>query len=191
MSLDPLIPVRLGIGAARLGARIGIEAAKLPLRILSELLGHEDGEGPTAVRPVATPPRAKRSRPAAADAPEPAPLVEEEERPYHPARDAEVAPEPEPEPPAHVDDEPELVAEFAESGAGEGAGAELHVDEPWEGYRSLTAAQVNARIADAGAAELAVIQLYETTHRGRRSILEAVERRSRQLANEPARPRPR
>lgn len=189
MLLDPLTPLRLSIGAARLGVRISVEAAKLPLRILSELLGHEDGDAATVVRPVATPPRAEPPAPEPTSEPEPAPVVEAEERPYHPAFESEVQPEPEREPPAHVDDEPELVAEFAEPGAGEGAGAELHIAEPWEGYRSLTAAQITARVSGASAAELAVVQLYETSHRGRRSILQAVERRSRQLANEPAPPR--
>lgn len=77
------------------------------------------------------------------------------------------------------------MAEFAESGAAEGAHAELHVDEPWEGYRSLTASEIRRRIGDASAEQLAVIQLYETTHRRRRTVLDALGRRSRQLANEP------
>jgi hypothetical protein len=185
MSLDPLTPVRLGIGATRLGLRIGVEVAKLPLRILSGLLGNDDDDF-EAPAPRAR--RAAKARPPepAPDEPPPAPVsVAEAERPYHPAYEAEVAPEPEPEPPAHVDDEPELVAEFADSGAGEGAGAELHVDEPWEGYGSLTADAIKNRISAASTAELAVIQLYEATHRSRRSVIEAVERRSKQLANEP------
>jgi hypothetical protein len=117
-------------------------------------------------------------------------VAEDEPRPYHPAFEAEVREEPPPEPAPHIDDEPELVAEFAESGTGEGAHAELHVDEPWEGYRSLTASEITRRVGNASAEELAVIQLYETTNRGRRTVLAAVERRSRQLANEPGHPRP-
>jgi hypothetical protein len=116
------------------------------------------------------------TEPAAAEAPE---------RSYHPAFDAEVREEPPPEPSAHLEDEPELVGEFAESGAGEGAHAELHVDEPWDGYRSLTASEITRRIGDASAEEVAVIQLYEMTHRGRRTVLDAVARRSRQLADDP------
>jgi len=184
MSLDPLTPVRLGIGATRLGLRIGVGVAKVPLRILSGLLGHDDGDFQAPARA----PRAAKAPPrkAAPQEPPAAPVsVAARARPNHPAYEAEVAAEPEPEPPAHVDDEPELVAEFADSGAGEGAGAELHVDEPWDGYRSLTADAIKSRIDAASAAELAVIQLYEATHRGRRSVLDAVERRSKQLANEP------
>lgn len=126
----------------------------------------------------------------AAPASDAATAAPEAERPYHPAFEAEVREELPPEPEPHLDDEPELVAEFAESGAGEGAHAELHVDEPWEGYRSLTASEITRRVGDAGAEELAVIHLYETTHRSRRTVLAAVERRSRQLADEPGRPRP-
>jgi hypothetical protein len=97
------------------------------------------------------------------------------------------APPLEPEPPVHIDTEPELVGEFAETGAEEGAGAEIHVDEPWEGYGRMAAADVQDRVAVAGAEELAVIQLYETTHRKRASVVDAVERRSKELANAPAR----
>jgi hypothetical protein len=99
----------------------------------------------------------------------------------------EPEPEPEPEPPVHIDTEPDLVGEFAEPGAEEGAGAELHVDEPWQGYRRMRVAEIRDRVAVAGAEELAVTQLYEITHRRRRSVLDAVERRSKQLANAPAR----
>jgi outer membrane biosynthesis protein TonB len=96
-------------------------------------------------------------------------------------------PAPEPEPPAHLDTESELVGEFAEEGAEEGAGASVHVDEPWEGYRRMRVADIRDRIGVAGSEELAVIQLYEITHRRRRTVLDAVERRSRALADAPAR----
>jgi hypothetical protein len=94
-------------------------------------------------------------------------------------------PAPEPEPPAHLDAEPELVAEYAEPGAEEGAHAEIHVDEPWDGYRRMRVADVRDRVAVASPEELAVIQLYESTHRKRRTVLEAVDRRSKELANRP------
>jgi hypothetical protein len=82
-----------------------------------------------------------------------------------------------------VDDEPELVAEFAEPGAEEGAGAELEVDEPWDGYDGLTADEVIARIGEADAAELAVLELHERAHKNRRTVLSAAERRHRALDN--------
>ena len=78
--------------------------------------------------------------------------------------------------PGHVSEEPELVEEFAEPGAELGAGAELHVQEPWSGYKEMNARQVIARLAEASRAELAAVQLYESRHRSRRTILTAVER---------------
>jgi hypothetical protein len=50
----------------------------------------------------------------------------------------------------------------------------------------MTAADIRDRVVIADAAELAVVQLYESAHRNRRTVLEAVERRSKELANSPA-----
>jgi hypothetical protein len=81
--------------------------------------------------------------------------------------------------PVHVSEEPELVEEFAEPGAEQGAGAEVHVDPPWEGYERMNVKQVIARLATADPAELAAVQLYEGSTRRRRTILNAVERELR------------
>lgn len=78
-----------------------------------------------------------------------------------------------------MSEEPELVQEFAETGAEGGAGPELHVREPWKGYRDMSAREVKARLAEAPTAELAAIELYETSHRGRPTILDAVARELR------------
>jgi hypothetical protein len=88
--------------------------------------------------------------------------------------------------PVHIDTESELVGEFAEKGAEEGAGAEIHVDEPWDGYSQMQVADITARVLLATPEELVVVQLYEGTHRKRDSVLDAVERRSRELANTPS-----
>jgi hypothetical protein len=91
-----------------------------------------------------------------------------------------VAPEPRPatpvEEPAHVSEEPELVEEVAEPGAEDGAGAELHIREPWEGYRDMSAREIGARLVGATTAELAAVQLYESANRSRQTILAAVAR---------------
>jgi WS/DGAT/MGAT family acyltransferase len=79
-------------------------------------------------------------------------------------------------PAAHVDTGVEEVAEFADPGAEDGAGAELHVDEPWPGYRRMTAQDVVDRLEAADEAEIAVVRLYESTHRKRRRVLEATDR---------------
>lgn len=85
---------------------------------------------------------------------------------------------PEPAPP-HVSSEPALVEEFAEPGAEEGAGAEVHIDAPWDGYDHMNAKQVIARLGDASPAELAAVQLYENSKRRRQTILNAVQRELR------------
>jgi hypothetical protein len=79
-------------------------------------------------------------------------------------------------PPAHVTEEPELVAESAELGAEEGAGAELHVDEPWPGYARMTAADIRDRLRAEGATAAAAVRLYEAANKGRSSVLEAATR---------------
>ena len=78
--------------------------------------------------------------------------------------------------PDHVDEEPVLVAEVAEEGAAEGAGAELHVERPWEGYDEMTAADICDRLAAATLAQAAAVELYEAAGKNRRSVLDAAER---------------
>jgi hypothetical protein len=80
------------------------------------------------------------------------------------------------EEPTHVSEEPELVDELAEPGVEDGAGAEVHIREPWDGYRHMNAREVTARLTGASAAELAAVQLYESSTRGRQTVLAAVER---------------
>jgi hypothetical protein len=107
-------------------------------------------------------------------------VVEPEVSP--PAGPVEVAPAPveepaEPEAEAvHVSEEPELVQEVAEAGAEDGAGAQVTVAEPWEGYAGLNAKDVIDRLAAASPEELAAVSLYESTHQSRQTVLTAVER---------------
>jgi hypothetical protein len=77
--------------------------------------------------------------------------------------------------PDHVDEEVVLVAEVAEEGAEDGVGPELRVDEPWDGYDRMTAPEIRDRLAAADAGMAAAVELYEATHRGRRTVLEAAE----------------
>jgi hypothetical protein len=78
--------------------------------------------------------------------------------------------------PDHVDEEVVLVAEVAEEGAEDGAGAELHVDPPWDGYDAMTAPEIRDRLAAGDAVLAAAVDLYETTHKSRRTVIEAAER---------------
>jgi hypothetical protein len=94
-----------------------------------------------------------------------------------PPRRRPPAPPPPPPEAEHVDEGATPVAEFADPGAEDGAGAELHVDEPWDGYGRMRAPDIQRELAKAAPAALAAVRLYESTHRGRRSVLEAVDRR--------------
>jgi hypothetical protein len=76
----------------------------------------------------------------------------------------------------HISEEPQLVGEFAEPGAEEGAGAEVHVVEPWDGYEHMNAKQVIDRLAGASPAELAAVQLYESGRKDRQTVIAAVGR---------------
>lgn len=53
---------------------------------------------------------------------------------------------------------------------------EVHVAEPWDGYRQLNAADVADRIIGADPAELAAVELYELSSRRRQTVLDAVAR---------------
>ena len=102
-----------------------------------------------------------------------------------PPEAAPAPPEPlpvtEPPPPATepppVDEEPAtLVAEYADPGAEDGAGAELHVAEPWPGYERLRVREIADRVGAEGDEVLLTVRLYEQTHKARRGVLDAVAR---------------
>ena len=78
--------------------------------------------------------------------------------------------------PDHVDEEPVLVAEAAEEGAEDGAGPELHIEEPWDGYDEMTAADIRDRLAAVSPTEAAAVELYESTHKSRRTVIDAAAR---------------
>jgi hypothetical protein len=106
--------------------------------------------------------------------------------------EVEVAPgppppgEPPPPPPSPearaVDEQAEMVAEFAEPGAEEGAGAEVEIREPWEGYDRMTVAEIERGLADASVETLAAVELYELSRKNRRGVMRAAERRLRARA---------
>ena len=78
--------------------------------------------------------------------------------------------------PDHVDEEVVLVAEVAEEGAEDGVGPELSVEEPWDAYDEMTAAEIRDRLAAADPVLAAAVNLYETTHKSRSTVIEAAER---------------
>jgi hypothetical protein len=149
-----------------------------PMKRLGAILGLEAGpaqDQPAQEQPAEQPPADQRP----ARAPEgPNPMRARGRRRRPARRDPAPAPPPS-DRVKEVDEEPVLTAEFAEEGAEDGAGAEVHVEEPWEGYGVMKVPEITSRLASATTVELAAVQLYEGSHRKRASILRDVERRMR------------
>jgi hypothetical protein len=191
-------PVRLTLRAWQAGLSTAVTAARTGLELLErERRGapppasYEASERPGNGGPPPTP------RAAAAPGVEPAPPAEPrvvvpetgvlapEPGEVGPEPDVlDVEPPPRPEPaaapmpaePDHVEAEVVLVAEVAEAGAEDGAGPELHVDEPWDGYDRMTAADIRDRLVGASHAEAAAVELYEALGKRRVSVIRAAER---------------
>ena len=153
-------PVRIGLKAAEIGLSTTAEAA----RIVSELLNpdhegadfseyrastHPDYGGGNGGAPV------EPAGPTVVDAP--------------PAVPDELIPD-------HVDTEVVLVAEVAEEGAEDGAGAELTIAPPWDGYDGMTAADIRDRLTAASPVEAAAVELYEAAGKNRRTVIDAAAR---------------
>lgn len=76
-----------------------------------------------------------------------------------------------------VEDEPPVVASSAEAGVEQGAGPEVHMDEPWDGYDSMTARDIRRRLQDVESVELMAVRLYEASGKNRVSVLRAIDSR--------------
>lgn len=157
--------------------RVGLRVTELTLRGTAEVLrraaGLTGGSDHDGHRPVADPrsaPPEPARRPAVAEQPTPA-VPDPEVQAFTVDYDA-----PTPVEPAHVSEDAELVEEVADPGAEDGAGAEVHIAEPWDGYRQLRAADVVNRLGGASTAELAAIELYEQAGRRRRTVIAAAQR---------------
>jgi hypothetical protein len=116
--------------------------------------------------------------------------------PAEPSTPAEPSPPAAPPPPAapraaaragsaHLDDEDVVVEEVAEAGAEQGAGAQIHVAEPWDGYDQLKAADVVDQLDGRDQAELAAVELYELSHRQRKTVIEAAKQQLRRAHDQP------
>jgi hypothetical protein len=71
--------------------------------------------------------------------------------------------------------EAETASPAASIGPATHAGAEIHVEPPWEGYDAMALDEVLARLEDADAATLAAVRLYESGREARQAILLATE----------------
>jgi hypothetical protein len=163
----------LSFEAAKRAGSLALSATRYVADEVHKRRSSDAGGGDEPYAPPAPAPEpGEPSRPpraAAATPPPPVPVREARPEPEPPP------PEPEPEP-DHVDRGAVVVGEFADTGAQDGPGAELHVEEPWDGYGELTAKEVIDQLADASAATLAVVRLYESTHRDRVTVLAAIDR---------------
>jgi hypothetical protein len=200
------LPLRVWLGSARLLTRAGLGAAERAIALAGQTIGvgspngsdngHRDGsasaepgwreepiEEPVTPVDVEHPPEEPPRRPAPAQPPP-------SDRPHSVSAVRPLRDEPDAAPlvrePVHVSEEPELVREEAEPGAEDGAGAQLTVTEPWNGYARMSARDVIARARQADAAELAAVRLYESRHRSRQTVLAAVDRQLK-LASGPNR----
>jgi hypothetical protein len=161
-------PVRVTLRVWELGLSGAASVARLGLELLDQ--GSADSHE-AAERYPPPPPRSpvNGGAPDLVDVKPPAPADAPSAADAPPALPDELIPD-------HVDEEVVLVAEVAEEGAEEGAGPELHIDEPWDGYDQMTAPQISDRLTAGGAELAAAVDLYERTRKSRRTVLEAAER---------------
>jgi hypothetical protein len=191
-----LLPVTLPLAAAR-GALTGV------LEAVAEAL--EDATpspppAPAARRPASPPPARAAPRPASPPparaaprppSPPPASPLLADDAPVTPLRPR---PTPPPPPPPPADEPPPAAAEAfgppeptrgeaartrearreAEATAGS-PGPEIRIDEPWPGYAKLRAPDIVDRLAAADDATKAMVRLFESEHRKRRTVLAATE----------------
>ena len=172
-----VLSIPFNVGGTAL--RVAFWPARATVRLLTIVL--EDALDTLQTRPAPVP-----SEPSESPLGPLEPLPSEEaSTPAPPWREpADVAPPAPPlEPPPVVPSvaetpEPEtvLVAESADPGAEEGAGAELRIDTPWPRYSRMTAPAVVDRLVAEPDSVVALVLLYERSHRNRRTVVEAAER---------------
>jgi hypothetical protein len=191
-----MLPMRVGMRATQLWFRVAEETASVAANTTGRLIGiamrGAGGQDESDVSFATRPSEREESRGQHDDFERDEPSTELDDAPpdvspVDHARSAVRSPAAPPPPvresprgetsePGHVSEEPTLVDEFAEPGAEDGAGAEIRIEEPWEGYAEMNAKQVIERLNSATPAELAAVQLYEGSHRHRQTIVKAVQR---------------
>ena len=142
--------------AIKLPVRVGVGAARLCLRAAAGVLSIAAGAAETVVDGVVS----RKS----VMGPDPSELAKPPEIDPEPAEPRHRVARPTPPPPLR----PPRPPAPAEPG---------HVSkEPWRGYDEMNAREVIGGLAAASSAEVAAVQLYESGHRRRQTILNAVER---------------
>ena len=163
------LPLRIGRELAATSVRLGVEL----VRVVAGVVMPRDGADDVVV---------VVDRPAGESLPADDDFLADEPPVEVPIPDLGSAQEPAPEPvevPVHVSEEPELVEEVAEPGAEDGAGAQVAVGEPWEGYDAMRVPDIRRELQRADATVAAAVKLYESSGRGRRGVLDAADRRLR------------
>jgi len=110
--------------------------------------------------PTEPPPAARRARATIGEPPPPPPAP--------PVPPEAVPPEPTRGQAAH-----EREARREAEATPDSPGAQIRVDEPWPGYRGQPAAEIVARLNGADEATRAVVRLFESRHRKRKTVLAA------------------
>ncbi|MEA2362958.1 MAG: hypothetical protein QOD71_2103 [Thermoleophilaceae bacterium] len=151
--------LRLPYAFVRIPAELALELAKRSVSVAYGFVRSDDEQGVT----LREPPRPEYFRPPPPPPPPPSPP----RRPRPPRSNG------------HVSEEAVLVAEVAEQGAEDGAGAEIRVEAPWPGYDRMTAAEIIGRLRGETPEVGAAVSLYEASHKARRSVLEAAARSMR------------
>jgi type IV secretory pathway VirB10-like protein len=159
---------------AEISLTVAQRAGSLALSAVRQVAGMAFDHGSESRSSTTAPPPPAAAAAPAPPAPARAAPVDEAAPVPTPAAAAEPAVE---EAPAHVDREAVLVAESADAGAADGAGAQIRIAEPWSGYGKLTAREVNDRLATESPESLAVARLYEAMHRNRVTVLKEIDRR--------------
>ena len=172
--------LRAGTGAARLAFRL----TERMVMLAGSAIGLTDHDGSAAGAEEGAKPRVADAVAARASVGPRAPVVNQAAVDYEAEPATPLVPGEEVA--KSIDDEPELIEELAEPGAEDGAGAEVEVDEPWEGYGEMNAKSVIARIREAGAVEVALVELYERAHKRRKTVLDAAGRRHKEISGPPA-----
>src|SRR4051812_7495813 len=135
-----------------------------------------------APAPPAEAPRREPPRPRGAGATNGGPVHTERETPYRDRaerlrearREAPKTPEgPTPAQAAQLRQREE--DEVVETEGAASPGAEIRVDEPWEGYGAMKAGEVVRRLKSSDAATRALVRLYEQSTKKRKSILAATD----------------
>jgi hypothetical protein len=155
--------LQLPVKAAAFAARICMRLAEAAVEATSEW-SRERPRASSPRSPSAPPPPPTRAAPVATEPPPP--VAPPAPAPAEPPID--VVPDLTRGQAARIREE-QREAETTE----DSPGAEVHVDEPWRGYRSMKAPEIIDRLRVSDDAVKAIVLLYESSHRSRKTVLRA------------------